>query len=73
LFSINIVVTRFLKLFLIAADGKDKQPGKGKNEDDGAQPTHSKDTEKEAMDLVEGMSENLFLIEINPFFLRNTA
>jgi hypothetical protein len=40
MFSIYIVVTRCLKLLPIAADGKDKQPGKGKTEKDGAQPAH---------------------------------
>jgi hypothetical protein len=48
-----------LKLFLIAADKKGEQPGKGKAEKEETQPSHSKDTQKEDTDPVEGMSENL--------------
>jgi hypothetical protein len=50
--------------FLIAADEKDKQSGKGKTEKDGAQPSHSKDTEKKATDPVKGMGEKFLLIQI---------
>jgi hypothetical protein len=59
--------------FLIAADEKDKQPGKGKTEIDGAQPPHSKDTEKKATDPVKGMGEKFLLIKIVFFFLCNTV
>jgi hypothetical protein len=52
-----------LKLFLIAADGKDKQPGKGKATKGGVQPLQLKDTEKEAKDPIEGMSENFLIID----------
>jgi hypothetical protein len=55
-------------LFLIAADGKENQPGKGEAEKDGAQPSHSKDTEEEAKGPVEGMGEKFLLIKIVFFF-----
>jgi hypothetical protein len=63
-----------LKLFLIAADGKDKQCGEGETGNDGAQPSHSKDTLKEAKDPIQGMGENFHLMTISPFFfLFNTS
>jgi hypothetical protein len=49
-------------MLLIAADRKGKQPGKGEREQDGAEPSHVMDIEKEAKDPVEGMSENFHII-----------